>query len=366
MNELHVQRYLRAGNTPESLSERYVKSRRHRQHGELVLLKYDIFADFGDPIVRECRGIILDESNNWNVVSRAFDKFFNHGEGHAADIDWKTARVQEKLDGSLCVMYHHAGAWHVATSGTPDASGEVRGSGVQESLQKDSGVTFADYFWNTLRLEGGRTPPRGYENFCFAFELMGPANRVVVVHDREWMRLLAVRDRVTGLELNVEEFWGLVNVAPVRSFPLSSVDEIMRSFEHISPVSQEGYIVVDGHRNRVKIKHPGYVALHHAKDGMSPKTFAEIARTGEVSEVIAAFPEFGPLLDDARAKYTAFVERCQAEYDRIKHIPVQKDFAMEALKTPYSAALFHMRKGKDLRELAKSVTIDTFMQWVGM
>lgn len=178
--------------------------------------------------------------------------------------------------------------------------------------------------------------------------------------------LLAIRDRVTGLELNIEEYWGLTKISPVRSFSLSNVEEIVSSFESISPVSQEGYIVVDKHLNRVKIKHPGYVALHHAKDGMGPKAFAEIARTGEVSEVIAAFPEFGAMLDDARAKYTSFVERCQAEYDRIKHIPVQKDFALEALKTPYSAAMFHMRKGKELRELAKSVTIDTFMQWTGM
>lgn len=365
MNELLIQKYLRAGNTPESLSGRYVKHRRHRQHSQLCLFKYDIFANFGDPLVRECRGIVLDENDNWRVVSRAFDKFFNHGEGHAAEIDWGSARVQEKLDGSLCVMYHYAGEWHVATSGTPDAMGEVRGSGVQESLQASTGRTFAQYFWDTFRLEGGRIPD-GHEDLCFVFELMGPANRVVVVHDRDWLRLLAVRNRVTHQELNIEEYWGLVNITPVRSFLLNSVEQIVKSFETISPVSQEGYIVVDKHLNRVKIKHPGYVALHHAKDGMSPKSFAEIARNGEVPEVVAAFPEFGPLLEEARSKYLAFVERAQTDYDRIKHIQAQKDFALEALKTPYSAALFHMRKGKDVRELAKSVTIDTFMQWIGM
>lgn len=363
--ELWVQKYLRAGNTPESLSSLEIKSRRHRRHPNLVLLKYDIFANFSNPIARECRGIILDESDNWNVVSRAFDKFFNYGEGHAADIDWSTARVQEKLDGSLCCMYHYAGEWHVATSGTPDALGEVRGSGVQESMQQSTGRTFAQYFWDTFKAEGG-TLPEGYEYLTFVFELMGPANRVVVVHEREWLRLLAVRERQTGLELNIEMMSELVNIPPVRSFPLSSVKEIFDSFERISPVSQEGYVVVDGKGQRIKIKHPGYVALHHAKDGMSPKAFAEIARQGEVPEVIAAFPEFAPLLDEARAKFLTFMERCQADYDRIKDIPVQKDFALEALKTPHSAALFHLRKGKDLRELAKSVTIDTFMSWIGM
>ncbi len=366
MKELHLQAYLRAGNTPESLKERDVKHRRHAAHPNLVLFKYDIFANFSDPLVRECRGVILDEAGGWNVVSRAFDKFFNYGEGHAADIDWPTARVQEKLDGSLAVMYHHAGEWHVATSGTPDASGEVRGSCLQESLQTDSGRTFAQYFWDVFKAEGGLLPPPGCEHYCFAFELMGPANKVVVVHDREWLRLLAVRDRATGHELNVEDDWGLVKIKPVRSFPLGSVKEIFDSFEHISPVSQEGYVVVDGKGDRIKIKHPGYVALHHAKDGMSAKAFAEIARSGEVSEVVAAFPEFQPLLDDARGKHLVFMEKCQQAFERIKHIEVQKEFALEALKTPYSAPLFHLRKGKDLRDLMRSVAIDTYMQWTGM
>ena len=32
-------------------------------------------------------------------------KFFNHGESNADIIDWKTARVYEKLDGSIITMY---------------------------------------------------------------------------------------------------------------------------------------------------------------------------------------------------------------------------------------------------------------------
>jgi hypothetical protein len=62
-----------------------------------------------EPIVRESRGVILDEADDWRVVARAFDKFFNYGESGADEIDWGTARVQEKVDGcfrrgqSVCV-----------------------------------------------------------------------------------------------------------------------------------------------------------------------------------------------------------------------------------------------------------------------
>ncbi len=356
IEELHIQKFLRRTGTLEQLDERLVKHRRHGAHPNLILFKYGIMADFSNPLIQECRGIVLDEADDWKVVGRAFDKFFNHGEGHAAEIDWSSARVQEKLDGSLCTLYHYKGEWHVATTGTPDACGEVH----------DSEWKFADYFWETFRAEGGEVPETGFgEDLCFSFELMGPKNRIVVVHDKADLRLLSVRNRVTGEQYPPEDYAPAIGIRAVRSFPLSSIDEIIASFENISPVSQEGYVVVDDCFNRIKIKHPGYVALHHAKDGMGPKAFAEIARSGEIPEVIAAFPEFGNLLQEARDKYMMFVGAVTADYERLKGIETQKDFAFEALKTTYSACLFQMRRGKDLREFSRSVPIDTLIGWMG-
>lgn len=67
--------------------------------GPYVMFKYNqLSSDFSSPIVREARGIIFRE-DNWKCVRRAFDKFFNYGEPNAAEVDWNTANVQEKLDG---------------------------------------------------------------------------------------------------------------------------------------------------------------------------------------------------------------------------------------------------------------------------
>lgn len=354
--KLLIQAYLEADGTLGDLVQSYtIKAKRHGKYENLVLLKYGIDAAFMNPMVRECRGIILDEARSWAVVSRAFDKFGNHGEGYVPEIDWSTARVQEKLDGSLCVLYHYDGAWHVATSGTPDASGEVHGAG----------GTFSEYFWRTFAAEGGTTEGLP-TNLCFAFELMGPDNRIVVVHEKPWMRLLAVRDRDTHEQHWPEQWEKLVGIPAVRTFPLGSLDEIVASFEHISPVSQEGYVVVDGQFNRVKIKHPGYVALHHAKDGMGPKAFVQIARTGEVGEVVAAFPEFRPLIDAARQKYERLVASVRADYERFKHHETQKAFALDVKDLPYSAALFQMRKGVPVEEFFRDVAVEKLMGWMGV
>jgi hypothetical protein len=377
VSELAIQKFLRAGwgtkenrgdasgdSRFERLMELYqIKARRHRQHPNLVSFKYYQLSNFSEQIVRECRGIVLDEDDDWRVVSRAFDKFFNHGEGHAAPIDWSTAEVQAKVDGSLCTLYFYKDEWHVATTGTPDGAGPVDGSG----------DTFADYFWRTFRNMGGRvTHDDGYyaepyrTNRCYYFELTGPANRIVVVHDTASLTLLGARDLETQEEITAAtaslDFSRWVCTAP--RFPLQSFDDIAASFECLSPLRNEGYVVVDGNFNRVKVKHPGYVALHHAKDGMTAKAFVEIARSGEVSEVLTAFPEFKPLLDEAKLKVELLANKLEAAYEDISGIAEQKAFALEAVKTRCPAALFAVRsqRAPSVRAFLAKMRIETLIE----
>lgn len=360
MQPLQIQDYLRNGGTLEALLATYgIIAKRHGAYPNLVLLKYNqIASPMHERIVQECRGIILDEADGWAVVARAFDKFFNHGEGHAAPIDWPSARVQEKLDGSLCLVYHYRDEWHVATTGTPDAGGDINGSGMR----------FADYFWSTF---GTRDFQCSKSGICFFFELMGPANRVVVVHPEPRLVLLGARIQETGQELTPESARIYIGndreIEIVRRFGLGSVAAIAETFTSISPLSQEGYVVVDAAFNRIKVKHPGYVALHHAKDGMSQRAFITIAQSGEVPEVIAAFPELRPMLDETRGRLDALVAVVEEDYARLRSIPIQKDFALQAVKTRCSAALFAVRAGKasSVRSYFAGVHVDQMMRMLG-
>jgi hypothetical protein len=359
VSELEVQKFLRAGGTLDDLLTKYaIKARRHGEHSNLVLLKYNqIESPFSERIVQECRGIILDESQDWRVVSRAFDKFFNHGEGHAAQIDWSTAQVQEKVDGSLCVLYPYGGEWHVATSGTPDGCGDVHMSGER----------FSDLFHRAVAELDGELPIPN--NRCYFFELTSPLNRIVVPHATLGLTLLGAREIDTqeqvSAEMAVNDFGTWLRA--VRSFPLQSFEDIAASFAGMNPLAQEGYVVVDGNFNRVKAKHPGYVALHHAKDGLSLKSFVEIARSGETSEVLTAFPEFAPMVEDAKLRVERLVSYLEGAYDSIKDIEVQKDFALRATKTKCSSPLFLLRAGKvsSLRRAVADMQMDRLMDLLG-
>jgi hypothetical protein len=193
VTELSIQRALRGGETPAALEARLgIKSRAHKDYANLVLFKYGPGADFREETNQEARGIILDANKDWAVVCWGYRKFHNHGEALAAPIEWSTARVWEKLDGSLMQVYHYDGKWHVATSGTPDGATDINGKG-----------TFADLFWTTLR-SAGYDVGKFDRSRCYMFELVAPENRVVVRYPQAMLFLHGVRNRVSLREEDPE------------------------------------------------------------------------------------------------------------------------------------------------------------------
>lgn len=361
--QLAVQEFLRTGGTLDALAELYaVKAVRHKAYPNLVLLKYSqIASDMSLPVVQECRGMILDEADDWRVVSRGYDKFFNYGEPNAAEIDWATARVQEKVDGSLCCVYEYAGAWHVATTGNPDAGGPVN----------NSAYTFAELFWETLGIYLGEdwdAAPWESADWCYLFELTTPHNRVIVNHLTAGLTVLGVRDRVSGQWVRTSEAVMARVVPVVREYPLQSFADIQATFGGMDPLAQEGYVVVDALGHRVKVKHPGYVALHHMKDGMTPKSMLEVIQRGEVPEVTAHFPNLAEAFNQIKAGYDGLADAIDTAYAPIKHIEAQKDFAAQALAFPYSAALFDLRRVKadNGRDFLAKAAMPSLLRLLGM
>jgi hypothetical protein len=355
---MELQQFLRGGKTIEDLYALYsIKAVQHKKYPELYLFKYNqIESPFAERIVQESRGVILNKNDNWNIVSRAFDKFFNHGEQLAAKIDWNEAYIQEKLDGSLISMYWYDGKWNVATSGSPDASGDVFGHG----------FTFEELFWKTFTDLGYKPPPERHKCITFIFELMTMYNRVVVAHKEPRLVLIGMRCNVDELstELDIHDSASVtkpLGYEKVRLFVTeSSIDNIVASFSNMDPVSQEGYVVMDVDFKRIKVKHPGYVQLHRFKDGMSKKALLEIIRTGETSELLVHFPEWKEMHDEIFEKYESLKKRIAETHERTYNTLSQKAFAMMIKELPYSGILFSLRAGKikSIAEGLKNLDID--------
>jgi hypothetical protein len=358
--QLKVQEFLRRHGsdfrTGKALLERdfAIKAKQHGRFPNLWLLKYDqIESPFAEELVQECRGLILDVEDNYRAVAHPYHKFFNHGEALAAPIDWETAIAYEKLDGSLITMYHYAGEWHIATSGTPDADTRIN----------ESGTTFRTLFWETFETQGLVLEDFDPED-TYMFELVGPLNRVVVPYDKPHLFLHGARHLATGQEYtpspslcDAPKFWDL-----------GSVGACQAAAEALDPLEQEGYVVVDQYFNRLKIKSPRYVAIHHARDTLSPRRIADLIRMGQGSEFLAYFPQLQGVYDDLKVKYDVVVAGTTRAYEEFKHIPDQKEFALAVKHLPGSGALFNLRAKKvaSVQEWIQSLTEPAYHRLLGI
>lgn len=100
--------FLRAQPNWEEILTSAPYSLKIQKEGDFVLFKYDqINSDFSNDFVQLCRGLILfhPDKYSWAVACHPFDKFFNYGESNAVEIDWKTAVISTKEDGSLMKVW---------------------------------------------------------------------------------------------------------------------------------------------------------------------------------------------------------------------------------------------------------------------
>lgn len=315
-----------------------------------------------NPVVQQCRGIILDESNDWQVIARPYDKFFNLGEGNAAPIDWSTAKVYEKLDGSLMSLYWYDNQWHVASSGTPDAMGECNSDPRKR--------TFKALFWDTWDQLDYRRPPTADKNVTFIFELMTPSNKVVVQHSIPRIVLHGARYIDGDMEELSPDFGNAYGWEKVHHYPVTATPEgVLSAANQGQQGTQfEGFVVVDHKFRRVKVKNADYLRLHRMIDGMSQRKMLEIIRTNEGSEFLTYFPEWKELHNQIIIKYRGLVALAEDVYEVRKVHTNQKDFAMLIKDLPYAGALFAVRSGKakSFQEYFANCNIRTLEQLLGL
>ena len=319
-----------------------IKSYEHK-----TLFKYDQLVSptmMALPEVQECRGLIL-ENNTWDVISMAFEKFFNSEEGNAAKIDWNTAHVLEKLDGTLIQVYWdwHANKWFAATTGTAEGEGEVNNK---------NGTTFNDLFWDTVNNKYTFNECLLNKGFIYVFELTTPYNIVVKPHGESSATLLTVRNRETLVELSgkaLEMTAVSLDIPLVKKFDLNAKDvgALLRTFEGM-PWSDEGYVVVDANFNRIKIKNPAYVAVHHLKGKTAEHNIITIVKSNEIEEFAATFPERKDELNRLKENYDKLTVRLNDVWSELS-LRKPKNITKQEQKR-YAEAVFEVCAKEDLKQ----------------
>ena len=309
---LKVQEFIKANSDWECLlsSDPFNISISHDTvHGRnLVMFKYSqLNSDLSLPIVQECRGLILD-ADTFEVVSYPFNKFFNYGESHAADIDWSTAWVSQKLDGSIIKVVNLGGDdFLISTNGMIDA--------FKCSVSDSVGCPYASFgelFMDGMKFYGLTREdfPRLFApGFTYMFELTSPWNQVVVQWNETKAWLIGIRNNKTLEEMRFSDSVLAETFDTPRIYPIRSIDECVDAAK-VLPEDEEGYVVCDSGFRRIKVKSPRYIQLHYMAGNQtwSAGRVLEILRSNEVSEYVAYFPKFKAAFDVVKAKYDAYVD----------------------------------------------------------
>ena len=294
----------------------------------LVMLKYSqIDSDFNNELVRECRGIIFDE-DTWEPVSVPFFKFGNVGESYCPKIDWATAHIGQKIDGSLCKIANINGNLLISTNGTILAD--------KAPVAEQIGCKYKSFgdIAREILFNKSIEPCLFEEGFTYMFELVSPWTRVVIPHKSNNMYFLGRRNNKTFQETYFTDdpiFSKLFDIPAI--YPLKSIDECIAATKAM-PWDEEGYVVCDSKFNRVKVKSPSYVAAHNLKGNgvMSYARALELVRANEIDEICTYFEEFRPALEECKARFwdrIAKIQEAWEEYLKVDaSLPTRKDKAL--------------------------------------
>jgi RNA ligase len=234
-----------------------------------------------DVFTTTARGLILDPAAR-RVVATPFPKFFNVGEAGQAipDLPFETF---EKLDGSLIIIFHHAGQWRAATKGAFD-SDQAR--------------------WAQARLDSadlsGLIPGTTY-----LAEATYPENRIVVRYDEPALVLLAGYAE-DGAELDFDAMLTAAGRSGWRAadrHAFTSISELLRHAAEL-PRTREGFVLRFDNGLRLKVKGSEYRRIHALVSGVTPLTLWEAIAAG----------------DDLQAIRRELPEEFWGDFDRIVHL----------------------------------------------
>lgn len=316
-----------------------------KEDGPYIMFSYDqIHSDFNNKIVQEARGIIFKNGEWETPVCWAFNKFGNYGESYVPEIDWSTAFVTEKIDGSLIKLWYDQGDWRISTNGCIEAFDTSLGDTKYKNFGSYFYTTACDYYDSFPELLHGLD-----KNLTYMFELVGPCNRVVIPYDHPAIYFLGARNKFTGEEFfctleNMKKL-GVSKFNSPTIFPLTSLNKCIKAADVLG-WDQEGFVVADSKFNRVKVKSPSYVLAHYMRNNnvITRKHLIRVILENEVEEFLCYAADYKDCLLECQELMESFL-RVGNWYAAIGHelrSRPRKDYAeiVKALPKLFSGVLF--------------------------
>lgn len=308
-----------------------------------------------DEVTLSCRGVITDDETG-EVIVKPFSKFFNYEEV-PNEVPWLTSEyvyVQDKMDGSLGILFNYRGEWIMAT----------RGSFASDQAIKGLEILKSKYILDAFE-----------PSVAYICEIIYPENRIVVNYKKENIVFLGV---VLNRHWNWqpsdsdELHWTTANayfkmsgikakdiVKTEQIFKEHLGHELYKKLKSMNTPNEEGFVLRFFPSNvRVKIKFEDYVALHRILTNVSSYDIWEnLMKFGKLpEEMLKDVPDefynwVHRVETELRAEFDAAKFKAYSEFNEVfdrtcDTSDFDKVFALEAKNRKNSGLIFSIKNNK--------------------
>ena len=322
----------------------------------LVLLKYGIDADFYDPVVKNARGIILYRKD-FSIACYPFNKFGNYTESYCDEIDWKTAKVQEKIDGSIMKIWYNklTNKWMLSTNGTIDAN---------DAPIYGNNKSFAQLFYDAKsKIDYNKLD----KNNTYIFELVSPENRIVIYYPYTDIYHIGTRNNNTCEEISVD-----IGIQKPKEYNVNTLEDSIKYCNDICTPDDrhEGFVVVDDHYSRIKIKNAFYITCHYLKGKVEGniKTVLEFLDSGDIDEFKSYMPESNHILlyyewqmSEFKYQLRKFLYKCLNLKQSCKD---KKEYALSIKDCKFSYFGFKLYEGEEIEDIISKIKYTNLSKYI--
>lgn len=267
------------------------------------MLVYNLFeSNLVNPIVKACRGTVVDISNpkDVKIICAPYLKFCNLGEFPDEDkkIDWKSVWISEKIDGILIKAAKYKGEFYWFTNGSFDLNAPTMDiSDKYIEKETDNCKTFYDLLEYAIKKIGncnikkcekdGESTIITYGGWCdnfmdgdtLCFELVSPKNKIICDYPETELYWHGFRDNslkehkainlieATNFNNNYEH----MDIKVPKIFDLNnpSAEAIKAITDSFDGSEEEGVVICDNKWHRAKIKSKDYLKHKFLRDSES-------------------------------------------------------------------------------------------------
>lgn len=286
-----------------------------KKEDSFVIFNYNqLSSDFNNEIVREARGIIFREGEWEYPVCHAFDKFGNYGESYVPDMDWRSIKVSEKIDGSIMKLWCYNGCWHLSTNANINAENAEIGD-----VRRDN---FAQVFWEVVVNHLGWKEKQQLlinwfnkldAEYTYIFELVSPYTRVVIPYKYSEIYFLGARNNISNQQFGCDTSSAMMlhmDIFPrPKLYSMQTLEQITAAAKEL-PWDNEGYVCYDKYFNRCKIKSPRYVTAHFARNNnvITRKHLIDIILKGEMAEFLIYASDYADQMEYTKKLMDEFTD----------------------------------------------------------